>query len=443
MTALPQAEGSEGVAYDLTEMPNVVEFCSQLIRFDTSITGGLERDCAEWVAGKLVALGLTPVVLEAEQRRANVVARVVGADPSQPALLVHIHLDVVPADPDQWSVDPYAGEVKDGYVWGRGAVDMKNMAAMTLAALGALVTRSWRPRRDIVFAFVADEELGGKWGARWLVEERADLLAGCTEALGEAGGFSHEYAPGRRVYLVQSAEKGIAWLDLVAQGQGGHGALMHRRSAVARLAEAVRRIEEHDFGDKLMAGTRELVAAAQSWAPTEPGDNATGALAALGPLGRLLAPTLRNTYNTTGLRAGSQRNIVPTTARASIDGRVVPGFEHEVMPELRALVGDLVDVEWVQRTPGVEAAFVGALPDAITNALGRADPGASVLPTLLPISTDAKHFSRLGMSCFGFTPMRVPLDYDFPSMFHGVDERVPVESLVFGQRVLELLLDQC
>jgi acetylornithine deacetylase/succinyl-diaminopimelate desuccinylase-like protein len=230
------------------DLPAVAALCAELVSFDSSIVGGRERACAERVAGELSALGLTPQVFEAEPGRTNVVARLAGSDPTLGALLVHVHLDVVPAEPDLWQVHAYAGEVRDGHVWGRGAVDMKNMAAVVLTALATRTARGWRPRRDVVLAFVADEELGGGLGARFLVERHPELFEGCTEAIGEAGGFSHEYAADRRAYLVQVGEKGISWLRLVARGQGGHGSFAHEDNAPAAVAAAVHRIQTHDFG---------------------------------------------------------------------------------------------------------------------------------------------------------------------------------------------------
>ena len=418
------------------EFGDVVALCSALIRHDSSVTGERERRCAELVAAELTDMGMAPLILEAERGRSNVIARLSGTDPTTPALLLHIHLDVVPADPASWTVHPYSGEVHDGFVWGRGAVDMKNMAAMTLVALRRRIRNGWRPRRDLVLAFVADEERGGAQGAGWLVDEHRDLFEGCTEAIGEAGGFSHEYAPGRRAYFVQTGEKGIAWLHLVARGPGGHGALHHDRNAVTTLADAVHRINAHNFGYKLTASTTELLRSVAAWTTGDPFDS-------LGPLARLLEPALRNSYNVTGLAAGAQHNVVPPVARASIDGRVVPGYEDDFFAELAELVGDAVTVEVVQRSRGVQTPFAGPMADAIRRALQRADPGSVVVPSLLPISTDAKHFARLGMRCFGFTPMRTPHGYDFPGMFHGVDERVPLSALQFGQHVMEFLLDEC
>ncbi|HET7397637.1 MAG TPA: M20/M25/M40 family metallo-hydrolase [Intrasporangium sp.] len=440
MTPPLQPEPTAAPPATSSDEPAVALLCSELIRHDSSVRGPFERGVAERVAAELSSMSLRPVLLEPEPRRSNVVARIEGTDPTLPALLVHIHLDVVPADPSAWTVPPHSGELRDGYVWGRGAVDMKNMAAMTLEALRCLLAGGWRPRRDVVLAFVADEELGGGLGARWLVEHHRDLLEGCTEAIGEAGGFSYEYAPGRRAYLVQSGEKGIGWLRLVARGSGGHGSMLHTDNPVIRLSEALQRLERHDFGVLTCETTSDLVAAAKTWHGAPDGESA---LHATGPLAKLLVPVLRNTYNATELHAGLQHNVVPPVAEALVDGRFVPGHEAEFYSEIEELLGDLVAVEPVFSNAAVETAFTGAVPDAIVAALAAEDPHGVTVPTCLPIGTDAKHFATLGMKCFGFVPLQLPSDFDFPTMFHGADERVPVSALCFGQRVLERFFRAC
>lgn len=418
----------------------VALLCSELIRYDSSIRGDMERGVAERVALELSDLSLDSTILEHQPRRTNVVTRIEGTDTAAPALLVHIHLDVVPADPDTWSVGPYSGEIRDGSVWGRGAVDMKHMAAMTLTALRSLQETGWRPRRDIVLAFVADEELGGSQGAGWLVEEHPEFFEGCTEAIGEAGGFSHEYAPGRRAYLVQSAEKGIGWLQFIARGPGGHGSMEHANNPVVALAEAIHRLHDHQFDVMPSSSSQALVDAAAQWYG---GTTAQEALQGTGPLARLLLPTLRNTYNPTELHAGLQHNVVPPSAEALIDGRFVPGHETEFYQEIQELVGDLVQVKTVFHNQALETPFEGGVPDAIAAAYSAIDPGSVVLPTCLPIGTDAKHFARLGINCFGFIPLRLPTKYDFSAMFHGRDEHVPTSALEFGQQVLERFFRSC
>jgi acetylornithine deacetylase/succinyl-diaminopimelate desuccinylase-like protein len=418
----------------------VVQLCSDLIRIDTSPAGDGERAAAELVAGELSGLGLEAQLLEHLPRRTSVVARLEGTDAIRPALLVHMHLDVVAADAPDWSVPPFAGEVIDGQVWGRGAVDMKDMIAMVLTALRGKLASGWRPARDIVIALVADEEMGGREGAGWLVDNHPGLFEGCTESIGEAGGFSHEVGDGRRAYFVQIAEKGISWLRLVARGPGGHGSLIHPGNPIPRLAEALLRVQRYVPPQRETNSTQAVVAAAQEWTGQHDAD---AALDALGPLGRLLRPTLRNTFSITQIAAGTQHNVVPFAAAASIDGRYVPGYQAELLEEIRHLVGDLADVEVVHEGPAVQAQFDGTVPDAIVAAIEKEDPGAVVVPTCLPIGTDAKHVGRLGIRHFGFAPLLLPAGYDFASMFHGVDERVPVSALAAGVRILQSFFGEC
>ncbi len=418
----------------------VVQLCSDLIRIDTSPAGDGERAAAEFVAGELSGLGLAPRLYEHLPRRSSVVARIEGTDGSRPALLVQMHLDVVAADAAAWSVPPFSGEVRDGQVWGRGAVDMKDMIAMVITALGGKLASGWRPARDIVIALLADEEMGGREGAGWLVDTHPGLFEGCSESIGEAGGFSHDAGDGGRAYFVQIAEKGIRWLRLVAHGQGGHGSLVHPANPIPRLAEALLRVQRYAPLPRTTESTQAMVAAAREWTGVRDAD---AALAALGPVARLLRPTLRNTYSITRLAAGAQHNVVPFTAEASIDGRYVPGFGSELLDEIREVVADLADVEVVQEGPAVQTRFDGAVPDAIRAAIEKEDPGAVVVPTCLPIGTDAKHFARLGIRHFGFIPLLLPGGYDFASMFHGTDERVPVSALVTGVRMLQCFFGGC
>jgi acetylornithine deacetylase/succinyl-diaminopimelate desuccinylase-like protein len=418
----------------------VVQLCSDLIRIDTSPSGAGERAAAEFVAAELSGMGLDPQLLEPAPRRTSVVARLSGTGPGRPALLVQMHLDVVAADASAWSVPPFSGAVLDGHVWGRGAVDMKDMIAMVITALQAKLAAGWRPARDIVLAVLADEEMGGLKGAGWLVDTHPGLFEGCGEAVGEAGGFSHQIDGDRRAYFVQVAEKGITWLRLVAHGQGGHGSLVHPGNPIARLAEALVRVQGHTAPYRPIDSTRTVVSAAQEWTGEQVPD---AALDALGPLGRLFRPTLRNTYSITGLAAGVQHNVVPFRAEASIDARYVPGHEAELLAEIRQLVGDLVDIDVVHQGPAVQTRFDGSVPDAIRAAIEREDPVATVVPTCLPIGTDGKHFARLGIRNFGFVPLLLPAGYDFASMFHGVDERVPVSSLAAGVRILRSFFDEC
>ncbi|MFI5934518.1 M20/M25/M40 family metallo-hydrolase [Actinoplanes sp. NPDC051494] len=423
----------------------VVTLASELIAIDTTNPGtyggpGPERAGAEYVAAKLAEAGFDPEYVESgAPGRGNVVVRLPGADPGRGALLVHGHLDVVAADPADWSVHPFSGEVRDGYVWGRGAVDMKGMLAMTLAVARHFKRTGVVPPRDLIFAYLADEEAGGVVGAQWLVEHRPDLFAGATEAISEVGGFSVQLGDGPRAYLVETAEKGSMWLRLAARGTAGHGSLLHTDNPIAKLAAALDRLDRHRFPMILTDPVRELLEG--SGLPFDPADP-EATVAKLGHLSRLIEATLRDTATVTIVDAGYKSNVVPSIARAEVDGRTLPGRDEAFRAELGAVLGPDIEVEW-SSLPAVRTTFDGDLVAAMAAATAAEDPGSRLLPYMLPAGTDAKSFARLGIRHFGFAPLRLPPELDFTALFHGVDERVPVDALRFGVRVLDRLLRSC
>ena len=428
----------------------VVGLASDLIRIDTTNTGDPqtlvgERVAAEYVAAKLGEVGFETTYVESgAPGRGNVVARLAGADPSRGALLVHGHLDVVPADASEWSVHPFSGTVQDGYLWGRGAVDMKDMVAMTVAVARQLKRDGVVPPRDLVFAFLADEEAGGLQGSQWLVDHRPELFEGCTEAVGEVGGFSITIGDSVRAYLIETAEKGIAWLRLRVRGRPGHGSMLHEDNAVTLLAEAVAKLGRHRFPLVLTETVREFLARIGELTGLEfPEDDLDGAVAKLGSVARAVGATLRDTANPTMLDAGYKANVIPSVAEAVVDCRVLPGRQAAFERELDELLGPEVEREWVVNLPPVQTTFDGDLVAAMSAAILAEDPQATLIPYMLSGGTDAKAFTRLGIRCFGFAPLRLPPDLDFASMFHGVDERVPVEALTFGTRVLDRFLRSC
>jgi acetylornithine deacetylase/succinyl-diaminopimelate desuccinylase-like protein len=428
----------------------VVELASALIAIDTTNTGEPEgtvgeREAAEYVAGKLTEVGYEVEVLDSgAPGRSNVFCRIPGADRERGALLVHGHLDVVPAEPAEWSVHPFSGAVQDGYVWGRGAVDMKDMDAMMIAVARRFRRDGVVPPRDLVFAFVADEEAGGALGAQWLVEHRADLFDGCTEAVGEVGGFSLTVNE-QRLYLIEAAEKGLGWMRLRARGVPGHGSFLHDDNAVTKVAEAVARLGTHRFPLSVHDAVRQFLDRLGEVAGLEiPMDDLEGGIAKLGPLGRIVGATVRDTVNPTMLKAGYKANVIPSTAEAVVDCRWLPGREEAFLREVDELLGPDVTREWVTHLPAVETPFVGALVDAMAAALQVHDPDAHISPYMLSGGTDAKSFATaLGMRCYGFAPLRLPPELDFASLFHGIDERVPVDALQFGTRVLDEFLRNC
>lgn len=423
-------------------VPEVARIAADLIRFDTSNFGGGkakgEREAAEYVGEYLSGLDLEVEYYEPVARRTNVMARVRGRNPEKPALVVHGHLDVVPAMAAEWSVDPFAGIIQDGMLWGRGAVDMKNMNAMILTAVADILRAGEQPERDLVLAFFADEEDGGVEGSALVVRDRPEWFAGATEAISEVGGYSIT-ADDRRAYLLQVGEKALIWIRLVATGRAGHGSRVHEENALTRLSEAVAAIGRTRWPIRLTR-TTEAMLAGLGELTGRPVDDPDALAAATGPAEAFLRSTFRTTTNPTVLRAGYKHNVIPERAEALIDVRVIPGTEDDVLAEIQQIVGDDIVIETVVRDIGMEAPFEGDLVDAMVAGLGRHDPGVPVIPYLLGAGTDNKALAQLGITGYGFAPLRLPADLDFTGMFHGVDERVPVESLVFGQRVLADLL---
>ncbi|MEU5048759.1 M20/M25/M40 family metallo-hydrolase [Streptomyces sp. NPDC021096] len=433
---------------DERALEEVVRFTSDLIRIDTTNRGGgdgRERPAAEYVAERLAEAGLEPLLLEKEPGRTNVVARVAGTDPGADALLVHGHLDVVPAEPAEWSVHPFSGEVRDGQVWGRGAIDMKNMDAMVLATVRAWARAGVRPPRDVVLAFTADEEDSAVPGAGFLADEHAALFEGCTVGIGESGAYTFHADGGLRLYPVGAGERGSAWVRLTAHGTAGHGSKVNRRNAVVALAAAVARIGSHPWPVRLTptvrAALRSIAAAHGIEAdPDAPGLDMDELLGKLGRAAALVAATVRNSANPTMLDAGYKINVIPGAAVGFVDGRTVPGGEEEFRTTMDMLTGPDVEWEVYHGESALQAPVDVPVFARMRAALERFDPEGQVVPFCMSGGTDAKQFSRLGIAGYGFSPLKLPVGFDYQALFHGVDERVPVEALHFGVRVLDHFL---
>jgi acetylornithine deacetylase/succinyl-diaminopimelate desuccinylase-like protein len=426
------------------DLDPTVRIAQDLIRFDTTNFGEGrshgETDAAEYLGALLAELGLVPEYVDAATGRTSVIARVPGADPSKPALVVHGHTDVVPADPINWTVDPFGGVIRDGMLWGRGAVDMKNMNAMIVSSLQEILGSGRQPARDLVVAFFSDEENGGVFGSQHVVRTRPDLFAGATEAISEVGGYSVDIG-GRRAYLLQTGEKALIWIKLIARGTAAHGSRVIRDNAVTTLARAVAAIGSREWPVRLTRTTEDLLTELARLMGVDPQQVGPDELVlSTGTAAGFILATLRTTSNPTLLHAGYKHNVIPDTAEALIDVRTLAGDEDAVLAEIQAIVGDDIEIVVLHRDIGLENAFDGELVDAMVGALGRHDPGAPVLPYLLSGGTDNKALATLGIRGYGFAPLRLPADLDFPGMFHGVDERVPLDALVFGRQVLTDLL---
>jgi acetylornithine deacetylase/succinyl-diaminopimelate desuccinylase-like protein len=425
----------------------VVELCRELIRIDTSNygddSGPGERKAAELVAALLDEVGIESTLHESLPGRTSVIARWGGSEDvtGQGALLLHGHLDVVPAEKADWQVDPFSGEVQDGYVWGRGAVDMKDFDAMLLSVVRDRQRTGRVPTRPVVLCFTADEEAGGHHGAEALIEDHRDMLEDCSEAVGEVGGFSTTVR-GRRMYLIEAAEKGMAWMKLTARGRAGHGSMINTDNAVTRLSGAVARIGAHEWPVRLTPTMQVLLAAVADLAGTEATpENALDLVQEFGGATRMLGAVISNTANPTMINAGYKVNVIPTEATAHVDGRFLPGFEDEFFGTLRELMGEGVELEFLSHQQPWETPYDGRLVDSMTRSILAEDPEALVAPYTMSGGTDAKHFRKLDMRSYGFAPLRLPEDLDFTALFHGVDERVPVDALEFGARVFDRFLD--
>ncbi|WP_180686452.1 M20/M25/M40 family metallo-hydrolase [Streptomyces gossypiisoli] len=435
-----------GTAEGVTGEDEVVDLCRELIQIDTSNygdhSGPGERKAAEYVAAKLAEVGLDARIIESHKGRASTVARIEGEDPSRPALLIHGHLDVVPANAADWTHHPFSGEIADGCVWGRGAVDMKDMDAMTLAVVRDRLRSGRKPPRDIVLAFLADEEAGGTWGARYLVDKHPELFEGVTEGIGEVGGFSFTVNEQLRLYLVETAQKGMHWMRLTVDGTAGHGSMTNEDNAITELCEAVGRVGRHKWPVRVTKTVRSFLDELSDALGVElDPEDMDGTLAKLGGIAKMIGATLRNSAAPTMLGAGYKVNVIPGQATAHVDGRFLPGHEEEFLADLDRLLGPRVRREDVHADKALETDFDGKLVDAMQSALSAEDPIARAVPYMLSGGTDAKSFDDLGIRCFGFAPLKLPPKLDFAGMFHGVDERVPVDGLKFGVRVLDRFID--
>ncbi len=423
----------------------VVRICQDLIRIPSVNFGegkGNEKEVAEYVAALLEEVGIKTTIYESAPGRCNVMARISGRDSSRPGLVVHGHLDVVPVNADDWSVNPFCGDIIDGFIWGRGAVDMKNMDAMIIATVRDWSRTGYVPPRDIVLAFFADEEAGSILGSHWMVDKHPELFSGCNEAISEVGGFSVTVADGKRFYMIETAEKGIHWMKLTAHGKAGHGSVMNQENALTRLAEAVAKIGNHEWPQRYSTTVKNLlkkVASVTGKAYDE--KDLRPLLLEIGFAARMIGATLQNTANPTMLEAGYKANVIPGSASAVIDGRFIPGFEDELNETITQLVGPHVSVETIARDIALEVPFEGDLVDAMCAAIVKEDSQAIPVPYLMSGGTDNKALAKLGIIGYGFSPLKLPEDFDFVAMFHGVDERVPVEGLTFGVRVLKDFLE--
>ena len=425
----------------------VIQICQDLIRIPSVNFGdgvGDERAVAQYVVASLAQCGVVATIYESAPGRCNVIARIKGRDSNRPGLVLHGHLDVVPVNADDWSVDPFCGDIIDGMIWGRGAVDMKNMDAMILATVREWSRNDYSPPRDIVLAFFADEEAGSIFGSHWMVDKFPELFQGCTEAISEVGGFSVTVADGKRLYMIETAEKGIHWMRLTAHGQAGHGSVINNENAVSKLSAAVAKIGGHNWPQRYSETVKALFKrVATITGKTYDESDLRPLLSEVGFASRMIGATLQNTANPTMLSAGYKANVIPGSASAVIDGRFIPGYEDELNETIKSLIGPDISIETIARDKALEVPFEGDLVDAMCRAILNHDAEGIPVPFMMSGGTDNKALAELGIIGYGFSPLRLSEDFDFMAMFHGVDERVPVEGLTFGVRVLKDFLESC
>lgn len=424
-----------------------VELLQSLIRFDTTNPPGNEEACITFVRNLLVGTGIQPTILARDSRRPNLIARYPGQGNASP-LLLYGHVDVVTAEHQIWQHPPFEGQLVDGYVWGRGALDMKGGVAMLLAAFLQGSTERLAVPGGIVLAILSDEEAGGDYGAKWLVENHANQFEGVKYGIGEFGGFSFHVGK-RRFYLIMVAEKQICWTRATIRGPSGHGAVVLHDGAMARLAQFLDTLNRNRLPVHITPVARQMLKQMASTLP-QPSRLIVRQLAnplltnkvlnLLGKRGELFDPLLHNTVNATIVRGGEKINVIPGEITVELDGRLLPGYRPtDLMNELRALVGDTVELELVRHDPGPSTpnmALFGTLGDL----LRELDPEGIPTPFLLPGVTDARFFSRLNIQTYGFLPMNLPAGFDFSKTIHAANERIPVEALDFGTQAIYRLL---
>jgi acetylornithine deacetylase/succinyl-diaminopimelate desuccinylase-like protein len=417
-----------------------------LIRFETVNPPGNEKPAAQYLAELLRKEGLDPLVLDSAANRANIVCRLVGSGEAPP-LLLNAHLDVVPVEASKWACDPFAATEKDGCIYGRGAVDMKNMVAMSAMCLVLLKRTGITLKRDLIFCGVADEENGGEYGAKFMVNEHPDKVR-AEYCIGEMGGFPMAIN-GKRFYLIQVAQKGTCWLRIKTQGEPGHGSITDKNSALVKAAEiaaklGAKRLPFHSvkavtrfinqlsihlkFPKKMVF--RQLLNPILS-------DMILDRLIPQKDMARGLAATLHNTATPTVFRSGNKTNVIASEAAIDVDGRILPGFvKEDFIREIRTLIGEEPEIEVLQEMASAESPVDDRIMELIEEVIKKYDPGAFTVPYLTTGYTDATHWEKLGMKCYGFSPLYLPNDVSFMHLLHGHDERIPIEGFRFGLRAL-------
>lgn len=420
-----------------------VELLQHLVRFNTTNPPGEEAACIAYLNNLLQEMGIETIIVAHDPARPNLVARLTGQG-NAPPLLLQGHVDVVTTEKQQWQHPPFEGSIHDGYVWGRGTLDMKGGVAMMVAAfLRAKAEHATLPG-DVLLTVLSDEEASGEYGAKYLVENHADLFKDVRYALGEFGGFSM-YVAGKRFYPIQVMEKKTCGLKVIIRGPGGHGALPMRGGTVARLGRFIQQMDEQRLPVHITSVTQQMIETLASALFTTIGPTLLQLLEPaqtnmlldmLGQPGQTFDPLLHNTANITMIHGGQKNNVIPSEIVVDLDGRLLPGYGPEDMiAEMLQLVGNDIDLEVVSYDPGPAEPDMG-LYEILAGILKEADPDGTPLPNLLPAVTDGRFFTRLGIQTYGFLPMLLPENFNFTQTIHAADERIPVEAVEFGTRAI-------
>ena len=429
--------------------PHVGELLRTLIRFDTTNPPGNERECAVYCREALRQVGIPAELLGSDPNRVNLVSRLTGRGEAPPILL-YGHLDVVPTAAQPWEVPPFEGRLQDGYIWGRGALDMKGGVAMMMDAFMRAHLEGTDLPGDVILALVSDEEAGGHTGAAWLVDAHPELFDGARFAVGEFGGFSKVYRS-RKFYMVQVAEKQGCPIEAIARGPGGHGSLVHHDTAPTRMAEFLVKLDRTPLPFHVHPVTRMMVEAMSGSLPLP--DSAflrlllnpvfTGRLLRrMGTVGREMEPLFRHTANATIIHGGEKSNVIPSEVAVNLDCRMLPGYDAEdLVGELQAIAGSSIEFRVVNFQPKPWLLNMD-LFDTLADIINEQDPAGVSVPMLMPAGTDGRHFARLGIQTYGWMPMNLPADFDFLKTIHAANERVPVASLEFGAEALHRLLQR-
>lgn len=426
-----------------------VELLQNLIRIDTTNPPGKEAECIIYINELLKKAGFDTSLFAKEESRPNLITRLKGQGNAAP-LMLYGHVDVVPTAKQAWTYPPFGAKIADGFIWGRGALDMKGGIAMMLSAVLRAKAEGLTPAGDVILTLLCDEEVGGEYGAKYLVNHHSELFAGIRYAIGEFGGYTAHVGT-KTFYPIQIAEKQICWIKATIRGPGGHGARPMRGGTMAKLSDCLHRLDNNRLPVHITPVMRQMVEIIASnlsfpknliFRQLLKPFLTNRILGLLGDISQNLDPLLHNTVNATIVRGGEKINVIPSEITVELDGRLLPGFSpDDMLTELKQLIGEEVELEVLRHDPNHAELDLG-LFNTLATVLQKADPDGIPMPMLLPAITDARFFSRLGIQTYGFTPMKLPVGFNFFEVLHAADERIPVEAMDFGAKAIYELLKQ-